>query len=88
MWLNADYGFSDLECTLLCVPIRVIKNLLMQATEKIRQQAGPNQRTPIVAVTANAMKGDRDKVLFDYPAKFFYKNLLFCNGRGTMFDRA
>jgi len=34
-----------------------------QATEKIRKVVGPNQATPIVAVTANAMKGDRDKCL-------------------------
>ncbi|EKX46591.1 hypothetical protein GUITHDRAFT_45786, partial [Guillardia theta CCMP2712] len=34
-----------------------------QATEKIRQRAGLNQTTPIIAVTANAMKGDRDKCI-------------------------
>jgi CheY-like chemotaxis protein len=33
-----------------------------QATEEIRARSGLNQRTPIVAVTANAMKGDREKV--------------------------
>ena len=33
-----------------------------QATEMIRAHEGPNHDTPIVAVTANAMKGDRDKV--------------------------
>jgi CheY-like chemotaxis protein len=36
----------------------------VQATEAIRLQDGPNKDTPIVAVTANAMKGDRDKVIF------------------------
>ena len=35
----------------------------LQATQKIRELPGPNQNTPIIAVTANAMKGDRDKCL-------------------------
>jgi hypothetical protein len=35
-----------------------------QATERIRQGELLNHRTPIVAVTANAMKGDREKVCF------------------------
>jgi len=34
-----------------------------QATEKIRQRKGLNERVPIIAVTANAMKGDRDKCI-------------------------
>ena len=33
-----------------------------QATENIRQRQGLNHNTPIIAVTANAMKGDREKV--------------------------
>ena len=37
--------------------------VVRQATETIRVQEGPNRDTPIVAVTANAMKGDRDKVV-------------------------
>jgi CheY-like chemotaxis protein len=34
-----------------------------QATEAIRKSTGPNKLTPIIAVTANAMKGDREKCL-------------------------
>lgn len=34
-----------------------------QATEKIRQRDTLNHATPIIAVTANAMKGDRDKCI-------------------------
>ena len=44
-----------------------------QATEKIRQRPGLNQRTPIVAVTANAMKGDREKVRPDCHGSFNFK---------------
>ena len=35
---------------------------MVQATEAIRGGDGPNRDTPIIAVTANAMKGDIDKV--------------------------
>ncbi len=34
-----------------------------QATEQIRQRGGLNSRTPIIAVTANAMKGDKEKCM-------------------------
>ncbi|KAJ1482938.1 hypothetical protein T484DRAFT_1802407, partial [Baffinella frigidus] len=37
--------------------------ILFPATEKIRQRKGLNERVPIIAVTANAMKGDRDKCI-------------------------
>jgi hypothetical protein len=35
---------------------------ICQATVTIRECGGLNQHTPIVAVTANAMKGDIEKV--------------------------
>eukprot|EP00281_Chroomonas_sp_CCMP1168_P021074 CAMPEP_0206233928 /NCGR_PEP_ID=MMETSP0047_2-20121206/12289_1 /ASSEMBLY_ACC=CAM_ASM_000192 /TAXON_ID=195065 /ORGANISM="Chroomonas mesostigmatica_cf, Strain CCMP1168" /LENGTH=112 /DNA_ID=CAMNT_0053657921 /DNA_START=60 /DNA_END=398 /DNA_ORIENTATION=+ len=34
-----------------------------EATETIRAQAGINCKTPIIAVTANAMAGDKEKCL-------------------------
>ena len=36
---------------------------VFQATEVIRDGGSVNRDTPIIAVTANAMEGDRDKVL-------------------------
>ncbi|MDP5293059.1 two-component sensor histidine kinase BarA [Oceanimonas sp. CHS3-5] len=45
----------------------------IQATQEIRSQGGPNARTPIVAVTAHAIAGERDRLLGqgmdDYLAK-------------------
>jgi CheY-like chemotaxis protein len=61
---------SFLSCCLIKKIVFTILNYFgYQATENIRQ--GFNHRTPIIAVTANAMKGDREKVKFDHlPPKF------------------
>ncbi len=53
-------GSSFCSVAVMCVTLRC--RVSTQATEAIRAQDGPNRDTPIVAVTANAMKGDRDKV--------------------------
>ncbi|MEM8505654.1 MAG: chemotaxis protein CheB [Cyanobacteria bacterium P01_D01_bin.1] len=46
-----------------------------EATKKIRQQASANSQIPVIAITANAMQGDRDKCLSagmnDYVTKPF-----------------
>ena len=34
-----------------------------EATRKLREQNSPNSSIPVIAITANAMKGDRDKCL-------------------------
>ncbi len=52
-----------------------------QATENIRQLAAPLNRTPIVALTANAMKADKEKCfdsgMNDYLAKPLEQQLLY-----------
>ncbi|MGH6933444.1 MAG: response regulator [Dongiaceae bacterium] len=53
----------------------------IEATRRIRAMAGAVARTPIIAMTANAMKGDREKLLAagmnDYVSKPIDKSQLF-----------
>jgi PAS domain S-box-containing protein len=53
----------------------------IEATKRIRAMAGPVARIPIIAMTANAMKGDRERLLAagmnDYVSKPIDKGQLF-----------
>jgi CheY-like chemotaxis protein len=53
----------------------------IEATKRIRAMAGPVGRLPIIAMTANAMKGDRERLLAvgmnDYVSKPIDKGQLF-----------
>jgi PAS domain S-box-containing protein len=53
----------------------------IEATRRIRAMAGPASRVPIIAMTANAMKGDRERLLAagmtDYVSKPIDKAQLF-----------
>ena len=52
----------------------------IQATQKIRTGLGPNAQTPIVAVTAHAIAGERERLMYqginDYLAKPLDENML------------
>jgi len=53
----------------------------IEATKRIRAMAGPVRDIPIIAMTANAMKGDRERLLAvgmnDYVSKPIDKGQLF-----------
>lgn len=58
----------------------------LAATRQIRSRAGPNARTPIVALTANAMQSDQDNCraagMDDFLAKPFNReSLVACLAR-------
>jgi len=67
------------------------------ATEESRHREGSSRHTPIIAMTANAMKGDRERLLSvgmnDYVAKPIEKAQLFhalarATGDSTALDAA
>jgi PAS domain S-box-containing protein len=69
----------------------------IEATRRIRGMSGPVARLPIIAMTANAMKGDRERLLSvgmnDYVAKPIEKAQLFhalarATGDSTALDAA
>ncbi len=49
------------DCIMMDIEMPVMNGL--EATRLLRSKAGPNQKTPIIALTANALKGDRERYL-------------------------
>ncbi len=49
------------DCILMDIEMPVMNG--MEATRIIRKQSGPNRQTPIIALTAHAIKGDRERYI-------------------------
>ena len=60
---KAFEAFQEREFSLVLMDCQMPHVDGFQATEMIRKFEGASQHTPIVAMTANAMKGDRDRCL-------------------------
>lgn len=79
--LEAIKAVSEKEFDLVLMDVQMAEMDGITATTKIRAMQGPASQIPIIALTANAMKGDREKYLEvgmnDYVSKPFEPEDLF-----------
>jgi CheY-like chemotaxis protein len=84
--LQAVTAAHQMRYALILMDVQMPEMDGLEATRQIRAMDGPNRRSPIVALTANAMQSDEDACravgMDDFLSKPFHRDMLAaCLGR-------